>query len=55
LALGLKISDKNKVFGEDLELSIKDKEDRRAGVDQRIFLYDIHIPEHRSGKQRRNG
>ncbi len=55
LALGLKISDKNEVFGEDLELSIKDKEGRRAGVDQRIFSYDIHIPEHRSGKQRRNG
>ena len=55
LALGLKISDKNKVFGENTELSIKDKEDRRAGVDQRIFSYDIHIPEHRSGKQRRNG
>ena len=27
LALGLKMSDKNKVFGEDVELSIKDKED----------------------------
>jgi DNA-binding XRE family transcriptional regulator len=55
LALGLKISDKNKVFGENVELSIKDKEDRRAGVDQRIFSYDVHIPEHRFGKERRNG
>jgi DNA-binding XRE family transcriptional regulator len=37
LALGLKISDKNKVFGEDMELSIKDKEDRRSGIDRRKF------------------
>ena len=55
LALGLKNSDKNKVFGEDVELSIKDKEDRRSGVDRRIFSYDGHIPEHRSGKERRYG
>ena len=55
LALGLKISDKNKVFGENVELSIKDKEDRRLSVDRRIFSYDGHIPEHRSGMERRNG
>ena len=54
LGLGLKISDKNKVFGEGVELSIKDKEDKRSGVDRRIFSYDGHIPEHRSGKERRN-
>ena len=54
LALGLKISDKNKVFGEDIELSVKDKEDRRLGDDRRKFSYDIYIPEHRSGKKRRN-
>jgi DNA-binding XRE family transcriptional regulator len=54
LALGLKILDKNKVFGEDTELSIKDKEDKRLSVDRRIFSYDGHIPEHRSGKERRN-
>ena len=54
LALGLKMSDKNKVFGEDVELSIKDKEDKRSGVDRRMFSYDGHIPEHRSGKERRN-
>jgi DNA-binding XRE family transcriptional regulator len=29
LALGLKISDKYRVFGEVMELSIKDNEDRR--------------------------
>jgi len=55
LALGLKNSDKMKVFGKDVELSIKDKEDRRSGVDRRIFSYDSHIPEHRSGKERRYG
>ena len=55
LALGLKISDKKKVFGEDVELSIKDKEDKRSGIDRRIFSYDGYIPEHRSGKDRRNG
>jgi len=37
LALGLKFSDENKVFGEDMELSIKDKEDRRSGIDRRKF------------------
>ena len=37
LALWLKISDKNKIFGEDMELSIKDKEDRRSGIDRRKF------------------
>ena len=55
LALGLKISDKNKVFGKDTELSTKDKECRRLGVDRRRFSYDGHIPEHRSGTERRNG
>ncbi len=55
LALGLKISDKKKVFAKDVELSIKDKEDRRSSVDRRIFSYDGHIPEHRSGKERRYG
>jgi DNA-binding XRE family transcriptional regulator len=55
LALGLKISDKNNIFGEDMELSIKDKEDRRLGDDRRVFSYDGHLPEHRSGMERRNG
>ena len=53
LALGLKISDKKKLFGEDVKLSIKDEEDRRSDVDRRIFSYDGHIPEYRSGKERR--
>jgi DNA-binding XRE family transcriptional regulator len=55
LALGLKISDKKKVFGEDIELSAKDEEDKRSGIDRRKFSYDIHVPEHRSDKERRNG
>ena len=28
---------------------------RRSGVDRRTFTYDIHIPERRSGRDRRNG
>ena len=55
LALGLKISDKNKVFGEVMELSIKDNEDRRSGMDRRKFSYHTYIPDIRSGKERRNG
>ena len=55
LALGLKISDVNRVFGEAMELSIKDKGDERLGIDRRKFSYDVHIPENRSGKERRNG
>jgi DNA-binding XRE family transcriptional regulator len=55
LALGMRNSEKSKVFGEDIELSIKDRQDRRSGMDRRNFLYDIHIPDNRSGKERRNG
>ncbi len=55
LALGLKISDKNSVFGEVMELSIKDNEDRRSGMERRQFSYNHHIPDIRSGKERRNG
>jgi DNA-binding XRE family transcriptional regulator len=55
LALGLKISDKYRVFGEVMELSIKDNEDRRSGMDRRNFSYHTHIPDIRSGKERRNG
>ena len=54
LALGLKMSDKNKVFSEDMEVSIKDGKDRRLGYDRRQFSYDIFIPELRSGKSRRS-
>jgi DNA-binding XRE family transcriptional regulator len=55
LALGLKISDKNKVFGEDMDLFIENKKERRLVHNRRRFLYDMFIPERRSGKERRNG
>jgi len=55
LALGLNNAEKNKEGGEDIELTIKDRQDRRSGMDRRKFLYDIHIPDKRSGKERRNG
>ena len=53
LALGMKISDKDKVFSEKRLASVKDGEDRRAGIDRREFSYAIHSPEHRSGRERR--
>jgi DNA-binding XRE family transcriptional regulator len=53
LALGLKISDKDKIFGENMAVSVKDGKDRRAGIDRREFSYALHSPEHRSGKERR--
>ena len=55
LALGYKISDTNKIFASDMESSIKDDAGRRSGVDRRQFKYCKHIPEQRSGKERRNG
>ena len=30
------------------------KDDRRMGVDRRIFSYHLYIPERRTGKDRRN-
>ncbi len=53
-ALGYNISDKDKVFGSDMESS-KDNMGRRSGVDRRQFKYNIYIPEKRSDKERRNG
>ena len=53
LALGMKISDKDKVFSEKRLASVKDSEDRRTGMDRREFSYAIHSPEHRSGRERR--
>jgi hypothetical protein len=38
-----------------MELSIKDKGGRRSGIDRRQFSYNDHIPERRSGKDRRSG
>ncbi len=53
LALGLKISDKDKIFGENMAVSVKDGTDKRSGIDRREFSYAIHSPEHRSGRERR--
>jgi DNA-binding XRE family transcriptional regulator len=55
LALRNKISNKNKIFGEDIAFFIKDNEGRRLGIDRRNFSYDMYIPEHRSGNERRSG
>jgi hypothetical protein len=54
LALGYKISDKNKVFGDDMESSIKDNGGRRSSFERRQFKYAKHIPEQRFYKERRN-
>ena len=35
--------------------SIRDNGGKRLGLDRRQFSYDMHIPECRSGKERRNG
>jgi len=35
--------------------SLRDKEDRRSGIDRRRFSYGGHIPERRSGTDRRSG
>jgi hypothetical protein len=32
---------------------VKDNAGRRSGIERRVFLYTIHIPERRSGKKRR--
>jgi DNA-binding XRE family transcriptional regulator len=50
LALGYKISDK------EVSASVaKDNGDKRSGIDRRQFSYHEHVPERRSGKNRRNG
>jgi len=33
----------------------KDNAERRLGIDRRQFSYTMHIPERRSGKERRSG
>jgi len=32
---------------------IKNNAERRSGIERRVFLYTLHIPERRSGKERR--
>jgi hypothetical protein len=34
---------------------IKNNAERRLGIERRVFSYTLHIPERRSGKERRNG
>lgn len=41
--------------GKVMELSIKERGDRRLGIDRRQYFYNGHIPERRSGKDRRSG
>jgi len=38
-----------------LNTPLTDNNDRRLGIDRRQFSYYEHIPERRSGKERRNG
>ena len=37
-----------------MALKLSDNGGRRLGVDRRQFSYDFHIPERRSGKERRS-
>jgi hypothetical protein len=36
-----------------MEIFIKNNADRRLGIERRVFSYTLHIPERRSGKERR--
>jgi hypothetical protein len=36
-----------------MTIFIKNNVDRRLGIERRVFLYTRHIPERRSGKERR--
>lgn len=38
-----------------MKQALPDNGGRRSGFDRREFLYDVHIPERRSGKDRRSG
>ena len=35
--------------------TLSDNRDKRLGIDRREIFYTMHIPERRSGKERRNG
>ena len=52
LALGFNISDRNKVFDDDMESFVKDNGGRRLGIDRRQIKYAKHVPEQRNGKRR---
>ena len=51
LALAYKNSDETEIMAS----FIRDNGGKRLELDRRQFLYDKHIPECRSGKERRNG
>lgn len=36
-------------------IKIHNKGDRRMGLNRRLFLYSLYIPERRTGKDRRSG
>jgi hypothetical protein len=36
-----------------MNLSSKDNRGRRSGIERRNFSYTVHVPERRSGKERR--
>jgi hypothetical protein len=38
-----------------MKLTLLDNEGRRLGIERREFSYNSHIPERRSGKERRSG
>jgi len=38
-----------------LNTQLTNNNERRSGIDRRQFSYFAHIPERRSGKERRNG
>jgi hypothetical protein len=43
-----------KIFGQDIKTSTKRRIEKRSGIERRQFLYNGHIPERRSGKDRRS-
>jgi hypothetical protein len=43
-----------KAFGQDIKTPIKKRIEKRSGIERRQFLYNGHIPERRSGKDRRS-
>lgn len=44
-----------KEFGQDIKASAQERNDRRSGNERRKFSYTAHIPEQRSGENRRSG
>jgi hypothetical protein len=36
-------------------MALEEKRDRRSGPDRRFLIFDIYLPERRTGKERRTG